>query len=452
MVLTNVGPLDALLRYQVLFHEKSRTWHLKLCQAVRLLLEYSEANGGIFERPKDLFQSFSVRLLSGTFGADGFDPSGLYWLPRRAANARKLIGQLTELSQWLAREYDVPTLAPLRDATSHEQVLAAAAWAYRNNASFLGHAESRARAVEALRRTPHVPKPKLPNLLHDEVIRFPANRFGDLLFKGFVGRERAPGELPRINLRDVLITLMMHGAGVRLSECFHLWFGDVQEHPLDPTIAWVRIGHPTHALTKWTVDGADVEGTRAEFLATRGLTPRHLLMGKKHAGWKNPALDGKWYLELHWSEPDYGRLFLRLWRLYLRRVVGLDRRHPYAWVTFGGRSPGDPFTIAEFKKAHERAVRRIGLVPSRTNGTRPHGHRHDYGQRLVDAGVSPRVVRKCLHHASLTSQLVYTQPDRDRMTKELEAAHARMAAGAKLDFAQLQQKYLNDVGLLEGGA
>ena len=50
---------------------------------------------------------------------------------------------------------------------------------------------------------------------------------------------------------------MMHGAGVRLSECFHLWFGDVQEHPLDPTIAWVRIGHPTHGLTKWTVDGAD---------------------------------------------------------------------------------------------------------------------------------------------------------------------------------------------------
>ena len=123
-----------------------------------------------------------------------------------------------------------------------------------------------------------------------------------------------------------------------------------------------------------------------------------------------------------------------------------------AWVRLGGKSPGDVFTVPEFKKAHERAVRRIGLVPSRANGTRPHGHRHDYGQRLVDAGVSPRVVRKCMHHASLSSQLVYTQPDRDRMTKELDQAQARMAAGSKLDFAQLRQKYLGELGWLEGHA
>lgn len=92
VLLTDAGPLDGLLNYQLLFHERSRAWHIKLCQAVRLLLEYAAADAGALERPRELFQSFSVRLLSGTFGADGLDESGLYWLPRSLANARKLIG------------------------------------------------------------------------------------------------------------------------------------------------------------------------------------------------------------------------------------------------------------------------------------------------------------------------------------------------------------------------
>jgi len=451
ILLTETGPVEPLLRYQLLFYQKSRSWHLKLCQAVRLLWEYAEANSGLFEEPRDLFAAFGVKLMAGTFGPEGLDPSGLYWLPRQPENVRKLVGQLAGFSHWLAGEHGGSEIAPWREASTPERVLAAAGWARRNAASFLGHTASRARAEEQMRWTPYLPRPQLPALLAQEVVRFPADRFGDLLFDGFLRTRRGVEQSLGHNLRDVLITLMLHGAGVRISECFHLWVEDVQEYPLDSTIAWVRIGHPTHGLTQWWDGGKGVEGTRAEYLATHGLTPRTMLGGKVHAGWKNPALDGKWYLELHWSEPDYGRLFLRLWKLYLRYLLALPRRHPYAWVTFDSATPGQLYTISMFMEAHATAVRRIGLVPRRVNGTTPHGHRHDYGQRLADAGVSAVVLRKCLHHASVSSQLVYTQPDRERINRELAAARVSMDAGAKLDLAQICRRWREDMSLLERG-
>jgi hypothetical protein len=177
--------------------------------------------------------------------------------------------------------------------------------------------------MQEMRRTPYLTRSRPPNLLHQEVVRFPVDRFGDLLFDGFLRPNRATREPTGIGLRDGLITIMMHGAGLRTSECFQLWIVDVQEHPLDRTRAWVRIGHPTHGRTKWSEGGKEVEGTRAEFLATHGLGARNVVTGKTHAGWKDPALDGKWYLELHWSEPEYGQLFLHLWKLYQFPVAQL---------------------------------------------------------------------------------------------------------------------------------
>ena len=243
---------------------------------------------------------------------------------------------------------------------------------------------------------------------------------------------------------------MLHGAGVRISECFHLWVEDVQEYPLDSTIAWVRIGHPTHGLTQWCGGGKGVEGTRAEYLATHGLTPRTMLGGKVHAGgrirlWMPEVAPGTALVG-----PDYGRLFFG----YGSCIYGISacpRRHPYAWVTFDSATPGKLYTISMFMEAHATAVRRIGLVPRRVNGTTPHGHRHDYGQRLADAGVSAVVLRKCLHHASVSSQLVYTQPDRERINRELAAARVSMDAGAKLDLAQICRRWREDMSLLERG-
>ena len=56
-------------------------------KATSLLLDYMEANKGLFEDPKMLFQTFAKRLYTGTIGEDGLDPSGLYWVPSSTENS-----------------------------------------------------------------------------------------------------------------------------------------------------------------------------------------------------------------------------------------------------------------------------------------------------------------------------------------------------------------------------
>ncbi|WP_258546836.1 hypothetical protein [Psychromonas sp. B3M02] len=63
-------------------------------QAVSLFLDYMEANRGLFDDPKLLFQTFAKRFYTGAIGEDGLDPSGLYWVPNSASNVNKLIHTL----------------------------------------------------------------------------------------------------------------------------------------------------------------------------------------------------------------------------------------------------------------------------------------------------------------------------------------------------------------------
>jgi Phage integrase family len=225
-------------------------------------------------------------------------------------------------------------------------------------------------------------------------------------------------------LRNILITLLMHGAGLRCSECFHLWVDDVRQDPSDPTRALVRVGHPSEGLAEWRdAAGKIVNGTRLEYLGTRGLTPRHLIRGKEHAGWKGARLDGKYYIQAHWSDASYAQCFLRLWKEYLTLILPIERRHPWAFI----QRDGAVYKMASFHQDYNNAVKAIGLKPRRSNGTQPHCHRHAYGQRLAEAGISASVIQKTMHHASPESQRVYTEADRHRMQSELNAAKDKMA-------------------------
>ncbi len=87
-----------------------------------------EANKGLFEDPKMLFQTFAKRLYTGTIGEDGLDPSGLYWVPSSTDNVNKHIHRLTAFTDWLANKLGAEPMNPLRDATPHEQRLNYAAW------------------------------------------------------------------------------------------------------------------------------------------------------------------------------------------------------------------------------------------------------------------------------------------------------------------------------------
>jgi len=424
-----------MVKYQKLFNNMSTSWHKSLCLGVRLLLEYAAANAGSFTTPRDLFESFAVKLQTGTV-YDGHDPSGLYWAPRTSTQCNSLLYSLTELSKWMSDKYNLEQINPLRDATRSEQVIAAMAWGYRNKMSFLGHTESKAKAMELLRKTPWVPKYRAEKVLGEVKPRFPEDRFMDLIFKGFVD---SAGQL---DLRCVLITLLMHGASLRVSECFHLFPQDVLVDPHDATKALVRIGHPELGEVEWKgANNKTVRGSRAEYLMMRGLEPRNTMMGRRKAGWKNPTMEGKWYLQAHWTDPAYGQLFVRVWRLYLEQLTRIERTHPWAFVNLSKKYKGDPFTIAEFSKAHAKACRRIGLIPNKSSGTTPHGHRHACLYRLAEANVDPIIIKRVAHHHSFESQQVYTSPDLAATNKGLSEGYARLEENRRLDLRQIEAQH-----------
>lgn len=440
------GVIPPLVEYQRLFQVRSLSWHKSLCLAVRLLLEYAATNSGAFTTPRELFQTFSVRLLTGTCGPDGSDPSGLYWRPRRPPNANVLIDRLTAFCSWLARNYGVPDLNPLRDATKAEQVIAAAAWAHRNNAAFLGHVESQAKAKQFFAQHPWAPRHVGAKVVGERKPRFPEVGFLSLIFKGFVLNRHVDDKLLRLDPRCALIAILQHGGGLRMSECFHLWVQDVEPDPLDPSIALVRIGDPEEGFTEWTNQkGENIRSNRRDYLTYLGLTPRNKITGKQYAGWKRPTLDGKWFMQVYWSDPVYGQLFMRLWRIYLRVLIGIDRSHPWAFVNFS-HERGSPFTVSRYAKAHARAVERIGLTPEKSLGTTPHGHRHAYLYRLAEAKLPDDVIKRVAHHHSLESQKVYTAPEVAKVRLEMDAAYQRIESGARLNLNAITERY---AGLIE---
>ncbi|MDR6205428.1 gamma-mobile-trio recombinase GmtY [Paraburkholderia graminis] len=421
-ILTSNGILQPLTDYLIArSHDRSVSWMLKVVQATMLFLAYTEANAGNFQDPTALFRGFVQRLHTGTVGLDGLDPSGLFWEPLSAANARTLTGALTEFSAWLETNRGAILLNPETNLSNHDRALDELAREYRRNRSFLGHVQDlghpqRGRSVRSKRS---------PKVDEESAVAFPTDRFEQLITTGFSSGGK-------VNLRSILIALLMQGAGLRLSECFHLWVHDVAEDPSDPSVALVRIHHPSlgAAPLDWLDDqGRPRQCNRSTYLRGRyGLAPRTQLVGTRRAGWKNPMLDGKHFMQAYWFPADYGRLFLRLWKAYLRQVAAFERTHPFAFINLSGAAAGQMYCLESFKTAHARAVRRCGLTPSKAAGTTPHGHRHSYGRMLRRAGLQPRLIQKAMHHKALGSQAVYTAPSLAETSDALNSAFADLGA------------------------
>lgn len=429
VLLTDQGPLHSLVDYLLWRqHDRSRSWMRKVVQDVSLMLAYMKVNAGHYRDPESLFHGFVQRLYSGTVGSDGLDPSGLYWRAFNHRDIGNIIARLTDFSNWTSDRQGTLALNPLHVGSTYDEMIAVAAWMARRDRAFLGHTwQSMSYGQRRLRRSTQARRPPKVSV-SDDSVAFPEQHFEDLLFHGF-RRRRGEGHkdpAKRLNLRDCLITLLMHGAGFRLSECFHLWLSDIRPHPLDPSTAQVRIHHPSlgDAPDDWFDErGNPIKCNRATYLAGKyALKPRTELMNKHYAGWKDPSLDGKYYMEAYWFDPKLGRLFMSLWKSYLRELVDIPRFHPYAFVAGERSSAGEMYAIDNYKQAHARAVRRIGLVPSKSLGTSPHGHRHAYGRRLLRSGVSSQIKQKALHHKSISSQLIYSSPNATDVSNALNEA------------------------------
>jgi hypothetical protein len=429
VLLTSEGPLQPLVDYLLWRrHDRSLAWMRKVVHDVALLLKYMVVNADHYRDPESLFHGFIQRLYSGSIGTDGLDPSGLYWRPYNHRIISNMLTRLTDFSNWLADRHGTTAMNPSRGGSIYDEMVAIAASMARRDRAFLGHTwrkmssgQSRISRSTLPRRSPKVS-------VSDDAVAFPEKHFEDLLFHGFRRRsgEGCDDLGKRLNLRDCLITLLMHGAGFRLSECFHLWIGDVRSHPCDPKTAQVRIHHPSlgEAPDDWLDErGNPIKCNRAAYLVGKyALKPRTEVMSKHYAGWKDPSLDGNYYMEAYWFQPELGRLFLHLWMLYLRELVQIPRSHPYAFVVEERATAGDMYCIDNYKQAHARAVRRIGLVPAKSLGTSPHGHRHAYGRRLMRSRVDPQVKQKALHHKAPGSQAIYTAPNAADVSNALNEA------------------------------
>lgn len=462
VILTEFGPLQPLIHFILKHrHVLSERNMNKLVQAVGLLVDYMQANHESFDTPHDLFATFVQRLYSGTVGVDGEDPSDLYWDARKPDQIRVLVNHLSKFSDWMAQEHGTKPLNPWRQATRAEEQLAWAAWQHQRNRAFLSHTMSTdiARLKVSQARTALLKKN--PVIDHEPVKFFPADRMQDLLFRGFIvpGKQKSRRIEERLNLRDILITMLMDYGGLRMSEPFHLYIHDVTHDETSPGSALVRVFHPSLGQAPpdlLNANGKPGVSIRATYLRDKyGLLPRTEYKGthRLHAGWKGNALDSKQhFMHVHWAPLWAGELFWKFWVFYMAQRSRLTPAHPFAFVT----RTGAPYSIDAFEDAHANALRRIGLVSAKALGTTPHGHRHAYGQRLSDLRLDAIYLKKALHHKSLESQAVYTEPDRMKLKRAIDAALAfanEAQEGAALsppDFLEYGLKEVDPLSMFSG--
>lgn len=424
VLLTEKGVVQPLLDYLLNKQtERGQHWQRHVVSAAKMLLEYMEVNQHNFSDPVTLFQSFAARLFTGTIGDDGLDPSGLYWIPSSTAMANRHLNALKGLTDYLADHQGVQHMNPLVKASSYDQRLNYAAWYRHNQNDFLGHIKDKT-VNETVRTARNVRGRRALSKADDDAVAFPEQLFERFFLEGLGGAQDR-----RCAVRDQLITILMHGAGVRESEPLHLWVQDVLIDPHDPTKVIVRIHHPEEGKAPDGWRSRTGKTNRSAYLReVHALAPRNRLRGTHNVGWKGRQHDHQrdHYIQLHWFPVDFGRLFRKLWREHLHYLSSIERHHPYAFVSYEKRNLGRPYTLNAFNKNYVAALARLGLGAAKVEGRSPHGHRHAYGRRLNRAGIDPVMRKKALHHSSLESQAVYTAPGIADVNQALEQASGRL--------------------------
>ncbi|KJZ02686.1 gamma-mobile-trio recombinase GmtY [Pseudoalteromonas piscicida] len=443
VLLTQEGIVESHLSYLLdHVHVRSQSWLDKQVTALKLFIQFLDANSQLALTPKEFFKVFVQQLYSGTIGIDGLDPSMLFWMPRRVTTANAIINSLANYSDWLGENRELEGFLSISNTSSYDDRINWAAWHHKRNRAFLAHTWQLPDKGE-IRYRPDYAKQSTTARIEAPKI-FPEKYFAQLLFEGFsnYGHRYDSNLGTRLNLRDILITLLLNGAGLRMSEPFHLYIQDVT---LDPVIAretgkqvaLVRIYHPAEgtAPNDWQVKPNGQAKTREGYLKTKyGLLPRNQSADRTYrAGWKVKKLDNQQekYIHVQWFPLIFGELFYAFWKLYLRQLRHIPVNHPFAFISLSGPQAGQPLSITAYYQNHQRAVKSIGLTPSKLSGTSPHGHRHAYGQRLKNAGIDPLVRRNALHHSSLESQLVYCEPQFDEVSSMLMEADKRLASAEK---------------------
>jgi integrase len=223
--------------------------------------------------------------------------------------------------------------------------------------------------------------------------------------------------------RNGLYFLLLAFSGLRMSEPLHLWTSDISVGSnLKPQVLFY---HPVHGPISF--ESKDARTRREVLMSDFVSSPRNECGRASHewCGWKGmlfEEIEGRRRrTRAYWSCSDAEQLFVRFHAAYLLRVRSRFRSsHPFYFVSLKSGSKGRPWTRAAARDVYDRAAAAIGLG----RGTTMHSFRHAYAQNLRSRGVSPEVLQICLHHASLSSQAVYSRPGTAEVNRSLMATEA----------------------------
>ena len=428
---------------------RSIAWQRELARAVGLFVDFLKANQATFRQQQDrpqVLAAFAEALVGGTIDLDGNDPSLLYWEPKSLSRATLLLNAVTTFFDWLVNRYDTTPLNPWKTASVAEQMAYWRRFDKRRAHALLSHTYGREEAISRSKQARTVAI-RRKVLSHDVAPAkfFPLDRIWQLLREGFVvrGKAKARHLHERLNIRDMLITILLHGGGLRESEPFHLYVSDVAIDPRNPKSALVRLYHPERGAAPDDyinpLSGKVIDADRETYLRVKwGLQPRNLEVGRFHAGWKDLKLSNgrENYALVHWFPSYWGEVFLSLFKVYITKLRSRHCAHPYLFISQKDTVAGEPYTVDSFRQAHAKAVKRIGLVPAKAYGTTPHGHRHAYAQQLTDAGIGAEVIQAALHHKSPESQAVYKEPTAAKVNSALREAGSNLKPSSDLSFVE----------------
>lgn len=428
---------------------RSTAWQRELARAVGLFIDFLRANQAIFRQQHDrplVLAAFAEALVGGTIDRDTNDPSGLYWEPKSLSRATLLLNAVTAFSDWLVNRYDTTPLNPWKSASVAEQIAYWRRFDKRRVHALLSHTYGCEEAVERSKLARMVVVQR-KSISHDVTPAkcFPMDQVWPLLTEGLTvpGKSKARHLHERMNIRDILITILLHGGGLRESEPFHLYVSDVAIDPHNPKSALVRLYHPERGTAPDDyidpISGKVINADREEYLRVKwGLQPRNLEVGRFHAGWKNLKLSNgrENYAMVHWFPSYWGEVFLSLFKVYITKQRSRHCAHPYLFVSLKDTVAGEAYTVNSYRQAHAKAVKRIGLLPAKGFGTTPHGHRHAYAQQLTDAGLGTEVIQAALHHKSPESQRVYKEPPTEKVNAALRAASTNLKPSTDFSFVE----------------
>jgi hypothetical protein len=327
---------------------RSRTpaWQREVARVVGLFADYLKANSEHFRSQSDrpqVLACFAEALVGGTINLEGMDISELYWEPKSFSRAKLLLNLLTSFSDWLVNRYDATPINPWRNASVAEQMVYWRRFDQRRSHALLAHTYGQDEAVMRSQRARTVAiRRKEINHDLDPVKFFPHDHIWKLLTEGFAIRGKGKSRYlhERLNIRDMLITILLQGGGLREAEPFHIYVSDVLIDPINTSSALVRLYHPEQGQAPADyvdpVTNQSIKADREEYLRVKWKKePRNLQVGRFHAGWKDLKLTNgrENYALVHWFPSYWGELFLALFKIYIIKFRSRHCLHPYLFVS-----------------------------------------------------------------------------------------------------------------------